>query len=726
MHARMLLLAVVVGALVACGGAEPAHLVSPRRELGPVLQGGVARADITPPPGLALFGHGPEGRVAVGTLLRLRCQAFVLVRGHEAVALVPCDLGAMSIELQRDVARRVIAAGVPLGAERIVLMATHTHAGPAHYFGPRMYSGPFASRTPGFDPGVLAFLAERIAGGIVRAYRARVPVRVGWDQRAVYGLGRNRSFPAFSANMRPPTSTTNPVPRVLAGVFGDPNVAPCSPIGGAECTAVDGRRARELPPAERAVDPALSTLRIDAVTGGPLGVLALFGVHNTAVSNTNQLYHGDVFGYATRALERTLASESGHDVVVGIGNGVEGDVSPTWEFQSPRESRRIGEALARELKTAYVATEGTLSADAPLMRAYRELEVPGRRAGNGHSVCRSPALGTAAVGGAEDGPTRLRFVPEFNEGRRVYTPAPSATNDLPAHDDGDRCHGPKLQLLPPLTSFGDDGLDFPSIVPISIVRIGDGLIAAAPAELTTTVGARLREHLVSALGGTSWASELRVFGIAGLTGSYLQYVTTPREYNMQHYEGASTLYGPSTAALLDTQLVCLERVLAGAEPQDTCRRDQSRAVDAVGPVPFDPLDEVERLGDEPADVEVPANLVAPPVTFTEVDGEPAWTMSWLGIPAAYARLHERQMVEIVRDDASVLDDDDGSSLAVQVAPDHGASRWTATWVPGFAVGDPRCGTRARMRVRGVVSITSAPFTIRCSLSANTPEQELAQ
>lgn len=717
MRATLILVAVFAVALAGCGSTPQPHLVSPRRDFGDALRGGVARADITPPPGLALFGHGPEGRVAIGTLLRLRCQAFVLVRGHEASALVPCDLGAMSTELHRDVARRVLAAGVPLGAERIVLMATHTHAGPAHYFGPHMYSGPFASRTPGYDPNVLAFLSERIAGAIVRAYRGRVAVRVAWEQRAVYGLTRNRSFPAFVTNMRPSTARSERVPDILTSVFRG-TTAPCAPIGGADCLAVDGRVARNLPPAERAVDPTLSTLRIDAVTGEPLGVFALFGIHNTAVANTNALYHGDVFGYATRALERTLQREIHRDVVVGIANGAEGDVSPTWEFQSPRESRRIGEALAAQLHAAYGRAADALSADAVLLRAYRELELPGRQAGNGHRVCRAPALGTAAVGGAEDGPTRLRFVPEFNEGSRVVALVPRGGSDLPARDDGDECQGPKLQLLPPLTSFDDSGLDFPSIVPISIVRIGNGLVAALPAELTTTVGTRLREHLDRALRETSWGNQVQIIGIAGLANSYLQYVTTAREYNLQHYEGASTIYGPSTASMLDTQAVCLARVLAGADPQDACRRDQSRAVDAVGPIPFEPEFEAERLGEEPTDVDVPANLTAPPVTLDGVDGELAWTTSWLGIPPAYTRLHERQIVEVVGDDEAVIDDDDGSSLAVQIAPDHGASRWTATWVPGFNVEDPLCNTWARVRVRGVVSVTSARFRILCSLAAN--------
>lgn len=34
--------------------------------------------------------------------------------------------------------------------------------------------------------------------------------------------------------------------------------------------------------------------------------------------------------------------------------------------------------------------------------------------------------------------------------------------------------------------------------------------------------------------------------ISGYANAYSQYITTPEEYATQHYEGASTLFGPHT------------------------------------------------------------------------------------------------------------------------------------------------------------------------------------
>lgn len=45
--------------------------------------------------------------------------------------------------------------------------------------------------------------------------------------------------------------------------------------------------------------------------------------------------------------------------------------------------------------------------------------------------------------------------------------------------------------------------------------------------------------------GDAWGKGLKVV-IAGLTNTYSSYVTTREEYAAQRYEGASTIFGPST------------------------------------------------------------------------------------------------------------------------------------------------------------------------------------
>ena len=53
---------------------------------------GTARVDVTPPPGVTTFGHGPDALVSKGYWTRIYCRVFVLIGTAGPVALIPCDL----------------------------------------------------------------------------------------------------------------------------------------------------------------------------------------------------------------------------------------------------------------------------------------------------------------------------------------------------------------------------------------------------------------------------------------------------------------------------------------------------------------------------------------------------------------------------------------------------------------------------------------------------------
>jgi neutral ceramidase len=81
----------------------------------------------------------------------------------------------------------------------------------------------------------------------------------------------------------------------------------------------------------------------------------------------------------------------------------------------------------------------------------------------------------------------------------------------------------------------------PHVLPLQLIKLGPLAIAGIPAEFTTVAGRRLKNDLNAALG-------TRFCALAGYANGYAGYVTTPEEYTAQHYEGASTLYGPGTLA----------------------------------------------------------------------------------------------------------------------------------------------------------------------------------
>jgi len=102
----------------------------------------------------------------------------------------------------------------------------------------------------------------------------------------------------------------------------------------------------------------------------------------------------------------------------------------------------------------------------------------------------------------------------------------------------------------------------PTILPIQIVRIGHLYIIALPFEPTTMAGRRFRELVAKQLP----ADPSNKIVIAGLSNAYAGYLTTHEEYQLQRYEGASTLFGPWEQAAVSQELASLTRALINNQP----------------------------------------------------------------------------------------------------------------------------------------------------------------
>src|ERR1044071_8356094 len=106
----------------------------PRPAAAPGLEAGLARVDITPPPGVGLAGNGPEGRAARGYRAVLYARVLVLADGGgNRLAIVVADLPLSSVLLHRRVAELTRRTD-GIGADRLVIAATHTPAGPRPFF----------------------------------------------------------------------------------------------------------------------------------------------------------------------------------------------------------------------------------------------------------------------------------------------------------------------------------------------------------------------------------------------------------------------------------------------------------------------------------------------------------------------------------------------------------------------------------------------------------------
>lgn len=110
-----------------------------------------------------------------------------------------------------------------------------------------------------------------------------------------------------------------------------------------------------------------------------------------------------------------------------------------------------------------------------------------------------------------------------------------------------KCQAPKPILLDVAHPYPFAWV--PTILPNQIVRIGNLYILAVPGEFTTMSGRRLRNAVELVLRNRGqWEEGRTRLVIAGLANSYSHYTATWEEFQVQRYEGASTLYGPHSSA----------------------------------------------------------------------------------------------------------------------------------------------------------------------------------
>ncbi|XP_057476210.1 neutral ceramidase 2-like isoform X2 [Actinidia eriantha] len=249
------------------------------------------------------------------------------------------------------------------------------------------------------------------------------------------------------------------------------------------------------------------------------------------------------------------------------------------EFES---TRIIGERQFRKAVEIFNTASEQLKGKVGFQHAYVDfsnLDVTIPKAGGGYETMKTcpAAMGFAFAAGTTDGPGAFDFTQGDDKGNAFWK---LVRNILKTpNEEQIKCQHPKPILLD--TGEMNEPYDWaPSVLPVQILRIGQLVILSVPGEFTTMAGRRLRDAVKTALTSGSngeFDSSVHVV-IAGLTNTYSQYVTTFEEYQVQRYEGASTLYGPHTLDAYIQEFRKLAAALLGGQ-----------AVEA-GPQPPDLLD----------------------------------------------------------------------------------------------------------------------------------------
>lgn len=503
-------------------------------------------------PGTCMFGWGDPTNICEGVASDLLARALVLEdrETRRRVAYVVCELGMISESVRRAVAERVCTTENALTDHDVMITATHTHAGPGGFSTYLFY----ALSIPGVSQRVHDTIVDGIVAAIERALRALRPARAwvhaGWIPISE-PIAFNRSIEAYNRN-----HDTAPVTWE--------------------------RR-------DEAVERTMTVLRVEDEHGQPLGLVSWFPVHGTSVHAENRLLGGDNKGWAARSCE-AWAHERGHRGFVALfAQESTGDVTPNFRWHAGRHkmigrydddeesSRFAGDIHARHARTLFsLARDEGRELRGPFATALRYRDM--------FELAAPPRLGlTFSVGTLEgQGPffSLRRAMPLLS---RVQ--AWSASREpqgswrarhggkVPFWDMGIGKGNKVLGVLPPVSPFlrlfADRFVDYyrravvtragqelswvPRYLPIQQLRIGPLVIAGLPNEPTTVAGRRLRGAIARAWHGDGVERVV----MNGYANAYSSYLTTPEEYELQDYEGASTLYGKDSLPVLTNQLVDL-------------------------------------------------------------------------------------------------------------------------------------------------------------------------
>lgn len=686
------------------GGWHPQPLPTPASR-PPVpagwFQAGAATVDITPPPGVGLAGRGPESPRSTGYRTRLSLHALVLEDATgERIALVVADLPHVSANLHRLAADR-LAQSVGIGADRLIVSATHTHSSFAHFYGERQYNAN-VSRVPGYDPRIVEFLVARITTAVEAAARTLAPAVAASGTVSIVGATVNRSLAAFCRNFDPPIR---------------PNC--------------------EAQPPAHAVDTLLFMLRVDRLDRPsghttPLASYSSFPIHGTGLPSQNTLLDGDIHVRVLQRLSAHVAALGGAPGVHALANGNEGDVAPAVrrdpvcgtprigpadrfpmpvgpaevvDFVAPApwraarcvqygiaEVERIADSVAKGMIGLYDVLGGRLTSEVPIRRAFSTEWLPGT-----DGLCGLATMGSAAAAGAEGAETRVRgwrwlFWPlvtlGLEEGGSAVQPRP------------ERCQAPKRTLLGPLQARFVGVHGFPETAQLTVVRIGAALLGAVPAEATSIAGQRMTQEMARASTANGWTPGQTV--LIGLANGFLQYVTTAAEYQWQAYEGGSTLYGPGTAAFLEQRL----GQLAGTLPTSAAAPSPPALIGPITAYPGPP----SQIMALPA----PSTTAVGPISLSCGGGR--LVGKWNdGAPGAIFPLGSSWVrLSVNRNGAWVPSAHDGDG-ALEIHFDgpagrSGEFRWRAAWVTA-----PDPGSRYRLE-----RLDSAGAPLRTSAPASCP------
>jgi neutral/alkaline ceramidase-like enzyme len=466
------------------------------------LLAAVARADITPPVGIAQMNWGSQTHVEATGIdpMGMKATALVLSDGKTRFAMVEIDCLALR-GLEPAIEKAARKTDIP--AAHIRLAASHTHAGP-------MVSA--AKGPPGLDLDPYRQMADRhreqtidkIVGIIVEANSQLQPAHL-YGARGTGTININRRVRANGED--PPAVGRNP----------------------------DGF-----------VDRDLIVFRIDDRQGRPVAVLANFQCHGTVLAYENKQISPDWMGMTRKVVEQALPG-----ALCLYFQGAAGNQGPVEGFTGDLAvAHRLGTILGHQVAALAHGVE-TVQRE-PVFEGFVESTAYQARQ---HWRVKGPRDATLRFGSAlVEVPRRQHTKAEVSAMEKRLQRATEQLQSARGRQD----EWSQYQAGARVRRFSDllDQWKLPvSSEPLHIeiqaLRIGDQSIVAMPGEPFAEIGVAVKK-----------ASPFPNTMFCGYSdGAGGDYVPTADEYRHGGYEVERSPYGPGTDRLVTSAAIELLRTL---------------------------------------------------------------------------------------------------------------------------------------------------------------------
>ncbi|KAI8955442.1 Neutral/alkaline nonlysosomal ceramidase [Xylaria longipes] len=509
---------------------------------------GVGKGDITGPTVEINFaGYADISQVGTGLRQRIFSRAFIVGDVNnptDRFVYLVLDMATGDTALRYGILEGIAALGDEYsvyGQSNVAVTGTHSHSGPGawwNYLLPQVTSF-------GFDK--QAYQAA-VDGAVLSVKRAHESLTEGYlDYGAVNITDGNLS-------------------RSLYAYMNNP--------------------AEERARYSDTVDKEMTVLKLQRASDSKnIGILTWFPVHGTSVYQNNTHVTGDNKGVAELMFEKAMESEdsAADGFVAGFSQSNVGDTTPnvlgawcddgsgqmcSYENSTCADGKsqachgrgpsfenldlgvsscyEIGKRQYDGARSVYDTLDSTgtavVGSTVKSFHFYQDMTFWNFQLEDGQQVQTCPsALGYSFAAGTTDGPGAFDFT-QADSGTPSASPVWEVVKALLREPSAEQkaCQQPKPILL----DVGELSTPYawsPNIVDIQVLRVGQLVIIVSPSEATTMAGRRWRAAMKTAAEDITEAEPKVVIG--GPANSYCHYLTTPEEYAIQRYEGASTLFG---------------------------------------------------------------------------------------------------------------------------------------------------------------------------------------